>query len=611
MTRFDKFTISSVSKTLNGINAGISVTNNVPFPCLVLLSNYTFKKKYVKILPNGDVQGGYSKMIISLIDFSFVRSLTAHCYTIKSPPAYDPPSLFLLELFRYIDQHQSMDKFLEVLRDHDRGRAYRTYAGIADHIPTKGTFSNFKARLGECLYNKIFHILVNIFHRLEMVSFDIIAHDGTLFPTRARYKGCTWFSDKCSCIDVHDIVFRVKRQIMYRLNNLNIVNLDKVFRIKCECPFVPEGKVMKKTPKVEVLSMKLEFIDDKPSQNQINTAMLFGVKEELDKQGMGINVIRSNLVEINPCEGHAKFKCPKIPTDIDARIGVRRDPKNASKKQKIFGYNLVLSTSVELDLKLELPVAATNIAGNGEEGKKIITNTEQIKAHHNCRVKIDIADAKYDTIENYACLRKNGSIPIIDYNRRNEKITSEALRERGYDQNGWPYAPCGIPTKPNGFDKKHRRHTFCCFKQCLDLKAAGIKNIQKDYNIGYCSYIENRNGFSKHTYIKDNPRLINEILRGTKRFKMIQRYRSASERANSTIKEDLKIIDKPIVYNKVRADILAQIAAIVLLLKRSFAFIARISTLFMLYQLSKDPAIAQKLQPCHVPKSILSLIQRE
>ena len=92
-------------------------------------------------------------MIISLIDFSFVRSLCASCYSIKSPPAYDPVSLFLLELFRYIDCHQNMDKFLEVLRDHDRGKAYRTYAGIYGQIPTKGTFSNFKARLGESLYN--------------------------------------------------------------------------------------------------------------------------------------------------------------------------------------------------------------------------------------------------------------------------------------------------------------------------------------------------------------------------------------------------------------------------------------------------------------------------
>ncbi|MBC8440667.1 MAG: hypothetical protein H8D87_13430 [Deltaproteobacteria bacterium] len=611
MTPFDKFNISSVSKKLNNINVKISAANDKPFPCLVLLSNYQFTKRFVKIMPNGDIQGGYTKMITSLIDFSFVRSLTASCYRIKSPPAYDPVSLFLLELFRFIDCHQNMDKFLKVLRDHDRGNAYRTYAGICGRVPTKGTFSNFKARLGESLYNEIFHVLVDIFYLLQMITFNMLAHDGTLFPTRARYKGCTWFSDKCSCIDIHDIVFRVKRQIMYRLNNLNKVNLDKAFRIKCECPFVPEDKVMKKPPKMEVLSMKLGFIDGKQSENQINTAILFGVKQELDKQGMFINVIRSNLFEINPCEGHAKFRCPKIPKDTDARIGVRMDPQNANRKQKIFGYNLVMSTSVELDLKLELPVAATNIAGNAEEGKKIITNTEQVRAHHDCATKIDIADAKYDTTENYTCLRKNGSIPIIDYNRRNEKFTSEALRERGYDQNGWPYAPCGILTKPNGFDKKHQRHTFCCFKQCLDLKAAGIKNIQKDYDIGSCPHVKNSNGFSKHTYIKDNPRLINEIPRGTKRFKMIQRYRSASERANSTIKEDLKIIEKPIVYNKERADILAQIAVIALLLKRAFAFIARISALFMLYQLSKDPAIAEKLQPHHVPKSILSLIQRE
>ncbi|RLB99112.1 MAG: hypothetical protein DRH34_13085 [Deltaproteobacteria bacterium] len=610
MRPLDKFNISNVSKKFNEINIKTSIANYEPFPCYVLLSNYMFKKRFVRILTNGDIQGGFANMITSLINFSFVRSLVAHCYSIKGPPPYDPASLFLLELFRYIDRHQNMDKFLEVLRDEDRGRAYRRYAGIGGDIPSKGTFSNFKARLGACLYNDIFHILVDIFQQLQMISFNIIAHDGTLFPTRARYKGCTWFSDKCSCIDIHDVIFRVKRQLMYRLNNLNKVNLEKAFRIKWECPFIPE-KILKKPPKVEVLSMKLGITDGKLSQNQINTAMLFGVKEELDKHGMFINVIRSNLFEVNLCEGHAKFCCPKIPKDTDARIGVRRDPQNASRKQKIFGYNLVLSTSVELNLKLELPVAATNISGNGEEGKKIITNTEQIKAHHGSVTKIDIADAKYDIIKNYTCLRKNGSIPIIDYNKRNEKLTAEALRNRGYDQNGWPFAPCGISTRPNGFDRKHQRHTFCCFKQCLDLKVTGIKNIQKNYDMGSCPHVKNKKGFSKHTYIKDNPRLINEIPRGTKRFKMLQQCRSAAERVNSVIKEDLKIIDKPIVYNKQRADILAQIAAITLLLYRAFAFIVKISMLFAKYQSSKDPAIAITLQPHYVPQSILSLIQRE
>ena len=92
--------------------------------------------------------------------------------------------------------------------------------------------------------------------------------------------------------------------------------------------------------------------------------------------------------------------------------------KTQIKKQKIFGYNLVLTTSVELHLKIELPVAVTNIAGNAEEGSQIISNDDQIDRHHHCRVNIDIADAKYDITKNYEYIRAKGSIPVIDYNRR-------------------------------------------------------------------------------------------------------------------------------------------------------------------------------------------------
>lgn len=88
MTPLDKFNISNVSKKLNKINIRISAANYEPFPCLVLLSDYVFKKRFIKILPNGDIQGGFAKMVTSLIDFSFVRSLCASCYSIKSPPAY-------------------------------------------------------------------------------------------------------------------------------------------------------------------------------------------------------------------------------------------------------------------------------------------------------------------------------------------------------------------------------------------------------------------------------------------------------------------------------------------------------------------------------------------
>jgi len=610
---FKKFTISNVSKKLNEINLKISLSHQKPFPNLNFLSNYRFKKRFVKILPNGDIQGGYTKMITSLIDFSFIRSLVADCYSEYGPPCYDPPSLFLLDLFRYIDGYQNMSKFLELLRDNDRGRFYRTHAGILDDIPCEGTFSIFRARLGENLYNEIFHVLVDIFHQLEMITFNILAHDGTLYPTWARYKGCTYFCDHCCEIIVEDVLEKVRNRILYRLNKLSEGNLGSEIRVYEDCPSDRFPEDVKK-PKIELFAFKLAFADGEPSEEQKNTAILFGVEKELEKYQLCIHTLRSAVTSINFADGSMTLACPKLPKDTDAKIGVRRDPQNPNKKQKIFGYNLVLTTSVELHLKLELPVAVTNIAGNAQEGSQIITNDDQIDVHH-CdaadSVNIDIADAKYDITKNYEYIRAKGSIPIIDYNRRRENLSRQALIDRGYNEKGWPFAPCGLLCRPNGFDKKYQRLTFCCFKQCLNLRVAALKSVQEKYDIAICPHIENRTGFTKHMYVKEHPRLINEIPRGSKRYNLIKKIRSASERANSTMKEDLKILEKPRILNAQRAAILAQIAAIVLLLRRAFKFVVKISILFTKLHQTNDPAIKDKLKPPSIPKSIQNLIQLE
>jgi len=617
VNRLKKFTINKVAKKLNKININVSLSHQRPFPNLWLLSKYRFKKQFVKIYSNGDIKGGYCRMITALIDFSFIRSLVADCYSPYGPPCYDPPGLFLLDLFRHIDGHHNMKKFLEIVRDNDRGRAYRSYAGISkDHIPCEGTFSIFRERIGETLYNEIFHLLVHIFHQLEMITFNILAHDGTLYPTWARYKGCTYFCNQCACITVEDVIGKVKNRILYRLNNLDQNNLGSEVRVYTECPSnrFPEkdkkGNEIKK-PKIELFAFRLAFADGEPSQEQVNTAIIFDVKQELDKQNLGISTIRSNVSSINFNDGSMTIGCPKLPKDMDARIGVRRNPQNPNRKQKIFGYNLVLTTSVEVHLRLELPVAVTNIAGNADEGSQIIDNNDQIQKYHSlsaCQVKVDIADAKYDIIKNYDYIRDKGSIPIIDYNPRNENLSKQALINRGYDQKGWPFAPCGLLTRPNGFDKKHQRLTFCCFKQCLKLRPKAMQNLNVHHNIAMCPHIKNQTGFAKHMYVKEHPRLINEIPRGSKRYNVIKKIRSASERANSTMKEDLKILEKPKVLNGSRSSILAQMAAIVLLLKRTFSFIVRITILFRKLQKTNDPLVKEKLQPPLVPKSIQRLI---
>jgi hypothetical protein len=252
-------------------------------------------------------------------------------------------------------------------------------------------------------------------------------------------------------------------------------------------------------------------------------------------------------------------------------------------------------------------VACTTIAGNAEEGRHFITNREQILAHHGKISKIDLADAKYDEHHNYEFSRSQGSIPIIDYNPRNENITASALKERGYDRNGWPYAPCGILTRPNGFDFNCQRASFSCRRQCVTSKDPQI--IQYAYN---CSYWINYHGFSRHMSVREFPRLITEVIRGTDRHQKLKTLRSASERTNSSVKDDFCILTKPKIRGLKNAGILSQMAIIVVLLKRIGRFIVKVTLAFReKTENNKSPPQPIFIPGPEVPKFILNLVQRE
>jgi len=77
------------------------------------------------------------------------------------------------------------------------------------------------------------------------------------------------------------------------------------------------------------------------------------------------------------------------------------------------------------------------------------------------------------------------------------------------------------------------------------------------------------------------------------------------------MKEDLKILEKSRILNVQRAAILAQLAAIVLLLRRAFNFIVKSSILLTKLHQTNDPAIKERLTSPSIPKSILNLIQLE
>jgi len=603
------FNLGNVIKKLNRIHLQINSKHNRPFPkpqCF-WLSAYTYKRRYIKIHPDGRIVGGLSRFVSSLVDFSFIRSIVAHKYSLTGF-AYDPVSLFLLELFRYLEKYPDMKTFVQIVRDRERGKHYRLYAGInPSHLPCEATFTNLKQKLGEELYNQIFHVLVEIAELLGLLSYKILATDGTLFPTNARYKGCTYFCDECKSIEFKGIIENVRGRILYRLNNPERIVPGKEIRIRLQCPS-PNFPQDVQRPKVELLTLSLE--EANPERASIFN-QIFGLKEQLQSAGLDLVVKRGVITKIvmgdNTNTESFFFRCPKLPSDMDARIGVRRNPQNPNLKQKIFGFDAIIDTSIELDLGIELPVACTTIAGNAEEGKHYITNKEQILRYHGKTSKIGLGDGKYDEHNNYQFSRSHGAIPIINYNPRNENLTTAVLRERGYDQNGWPYAPCGILTRPNGFDFNCQRASFSCRRQCVSAKDPRIAEYAKD-----CAYWINYHGFTKHMSIRQFPRLISEVIRGSYRHRKLKALRPASERMNSTAKDDFCILAKPKIRGLKNAAILAQIAVMVILLKRIARFIVKVTLAFRKkIQNDKSPPRHIFIPGPKVPNFILNLIQRE
>ncbi|MFO8240866.1 MAG: hypothetical protein R6T90_07690 [Dissulfuribacterales bacterium] len=292
MRNLAPFAIGSIVKKLNRITVQVNSKHSRPFPkpeCF-WLSRYTYQRRYIKIHSDGRIAGGLSRFVTSLVDFSFVRSIVAHKYALTGV-AYDPVSLFLLELFRHLEKYTTLKDFINVVHDRERGKHFRLYAGInTTHLPCEGTFTNLKDRLGESLYNQIFHVLVEIADLLGFLSYKIIATDGTLFPTNARYKGCTYFCEQCNAIQFQGIIENVKQRVHRRLATPESIIPGKEIRIKAPCPS-PNFPEDVPRPKVEVLALSLEQADpEKPATKTAGKPsiwnQIFGLKEELKKAGL-------------------------------------------------------------------------------------------------------------------------------------------------------------------------------------------------------------------------------------------------------------------------------------------------------------------------------------
>lgn len=325
------FSYRKLRKKISRVCIEIKLKNSDVFPKerSRLLSWYEYRERRIHFYPDGGIKGGPLRLLTSLVDFSFIRSLVAHCYDVEGGQCYDPVSIFLLDLFRWFLGHRHMTDFLEDVRDKTKGAQIRLFAGLTEeHIPCPGTFSHFRLDIGEELYDRIFHILVTIVEEIGLITGRFLSTDGTLFPTFARYKGCPYANEGCRCIEVKDVLGKIRGKVREAIRHLNKTSLPKEIKITIPCPN-PEA-TKEKRRRVEVVSFILDRANPRIAPKKDQTPQLLGLCDLLYEHKLVIKNYSSNIntLTLDLRGNPVGVSCPKVPVDIEARLGWRRSKKN-------------------------------------------------------------------------------------------------------------------------------------------------------------------------------------------------------------------------------------------------------------------------------------------
>lgn len=81
--KIKRFYLGNIRKELKAAVENLSKQVYVPFPKEERrwISNYVYREFEIHIDSKGSIKGGLLRLIFSLVNFSFVRSLVADCYS--------------------------------------------------------------------------------------------------------------------------------------------------------------------------------------------------------------------------------------------------------------------------------------------------------------------------------------------------------------------------------------------------------------------------------------------------------------------------------------------------------------------------------------------------
>lgn len=513
LTSLDLEAFVSQAKALNQQNRE-RFTTPFPKPSSRWISHYQFQPRPITFTDKGAVEGGLSWLVGATLDFSFARDLCASAYGTRGGPCYDPASLLFLEVAAKVDGYPDYASFCHDLEQADKGRCYRDLAGLDQAIPGQDSFSNFRKRVGHAVVDQTIAIMVQLFIDFGLIKGEIVSTDGQLEPTHSRFKGCAYACKGCQELPIDEAS---RHELAEQLQSGSQ-------RLEMLCPF-PEvvDKVRQATaktgdpkdPKVPLLEVEPLSPDQTASKSHPKLAELLGLPQD---QLPPVRLKWSHL-SLGP-SGEWRASCPKVPSDLDASVGYHVDTRNPGQKERVFGYLHLKTTDHHPVFTLELPLGNSTYAAGADEGTEFIGHRSAL-ALPVLPGQIQLGDSANDQIANYHWVHDQGGIAVFAYNRRNEHLDSESLLNRGYDQHGTPYAPCGRLCRSNGYDYQAQSRQYVCGLQCPPEEQ---QHCPHRYGVlGYCHRMT----------FRDHPRLIGPIRRGSQQWQHLYAMRSASERTNS------------------------------------------------------------------------------
>jgi hypothetical protein len=513
LTAFDLDVFIAHAERLNQHNRETFIT---PFPKAPgrWLSHYEFTPQAIAFTSQGDVDGGLSWLVGATVDFSFTRALCAPYYGARGGSCYDPASLVVLEVSAKVDQYVDYAQFCRDLHDRNKGRRYRQLAGLHEHVPGEDDLCHFRYRIGDEVIDQITAVAVNFLSHVGLIKGDLLSTDGQLEASYSRYKGCTYACEGCQALHLSE----ADRQALGEQLQ------SGAKRLQLTCPFpevvkkVREATAKKghsKDPKVALLEIESVPESQASSAQRQHVANLLGLPQD------EVPPLRIKWCHLRQdANGELMGSCPKMPSDLEAKIGVHMDTKNPDQIEEVFGYLRLTTTDLNPDLGLELPLGNSTYPGNTKEGSEFIAHRSKLAVPVRPG-QTHLGDSGNDITANYEWLHNRGAITVFAYNRRNEHLDETSLLNRGYDQNGTPYAPCGRLCHSNGYDYQAQSRQYVCGLQC---PAEEQRRCPHRHGVlGYCHRMS----------FKDHPRLIGPIQRGSKAWHDLYGARSSSERTNS------------------------------------------------------------------------------